>query len=285
MFFHAEMDVGPVAFQPVVECLDVAVARGQVHREGGPLFRAKPGEQLHRGVTLVNAREVKRRAVGAKRAQVLAKIVQQLEHGVAAVDRRHVNSRPAVRRGRVGLAAAGHERLDGVEAAVVAGEVKRVHFFLLRLRVEVRAEGQQRLDVGRFVFDRGDVKRCLAKRVGRIDRLAKLQCLPQRVGVIARGQLVQRAGLDLRCRLRLGRRLGRRCRFARPAPGLAKRHGEQRRKKHSEHRFTGLGRVHSSRSVDGGFKPQDAFEATKKHTVKKFMGHGFHGFSQFKFQS
>ena len=141
MFFHTEMDVGPVAFQPVVECLDVAVARGQVHREGGPLFRAKPDEQLQRGVALVNAREVKRRAVGAKRAQVLAKIVQQLEHGVAAVDRRHVNSRPAVRRGRVGLAAAGHERLDGVEAAVVAGEVKRVYFFLLRLRVEVRAEG------------------------------------------------------------------------------------------------------------------------------------------------
>ncbi len=138
------------------------MARGQVHRERGAFFRAQPGEQLHGGVALVDACEVERRAVGAERAQVFAEVVQQLEHGVAAVDRRHVNGGPAVGRGRVGFAALGQELLYGVAAAVGAGEVERVHFFLLRLGVEIRAESQQHSDVGRLVFDRGDVQRRLA---------------------------------------------------------------------------------------------------------------------------
>ena len=145
-----------------------------MNRQRGSFFRAQTFEQLDGGVAVVDACEIERRGIGAEGAQVFAEVVQQLEHSVAAVDRRHVNSGPAVGCGGVEFAAIGEKPLDCVAAVVGAGEVERVYFFLLRLGVEIRAVGQQHLDVGRPVVDRGDVQRRLAKRIEGIDRLAKL---------------------------------------------------------------------------------------------------------------
>ena len=195
----------------------------------------------------MDACEIERRAIEAERAQVFAEVVQQLEHSVAAVDRRHVNSGPAVGCGGVEFAAIGHKQLHRFHAAVGAGQVQCVHLFLLSFGMEIRPIGEQRLDVGRLVFHRGDVQRRLAKRVERIDRLAKPQRLPQRVGVISRGELVQGSGLDLRGWLRLRRRGGGRLKFARPAAGLAKRKSERRQEKRPTGHPFGLGLVHPSR--------------------------------------
>jgi hypothetical protein len=135
--------------------------------------------------------------------------------------------------------------------------------------VEIRAESQQHTDVGRLVFDRSDVQRRLAKRVERLDRLAKLERVAQRVGVVRVGELVQRAGFDFWGRSRLGLWVVGRLGFARPAAGLAKCKAKRRQQKRPTYHSPGLGLVHPDRSGRGGFNPRKALEATKNGQCQK----------------
>jgi hypothetical protein len=53
---------------------------------------------------------------------------------------------------------------------------------------------------------------------------------------------------------------------------LAKRKAKRRQQKRPTHHSPGLGLVHSDRFGRGGFKPRDAFEATKNSTVNSEVG-------------
>ena len=142
MFAFAKMYVCPVA-QPGFQCIHVAVPRGEVNRKGGPFFCAERFEQRLGGGLFVNSREVQRRAVGTHRAEVFAEFVEQLDDGVLSIDGSGVERRPSVRCRSLGIRATGQQQLCGFQAAVRAGQVECVDFFLRGLGVDICLVGQQ----------------------------------------------------------------------------------------------------------------------------------------------